>query len=63
MRVSNQSGQTVFLSEAAVSPTATLTGLPLSPGEVDYFAINPGEKIAAITASGSGTVYLSEMGL
>lgn len=62
VRVFNGSGQTVFLSAAATAPTATTAGLPLGDGQAEYYLVNPGEKIAAITAAGSGTVYVSEMG-
>lgn len=63
VRVFNGSGQTVYLSEPGASPTAAVTDLPLADGIYEYFTVAPGEKIAAITASGSGTVAVSEMGL
>lgn len=61
VRVFNGSGQTVFLSDPGAAPTAATSDMPLADGATEYFLISPGEKIAAITASGSGTVYVSEM--
>lgn len=63
VRVYNAGADTVFLSASAVAPTATTAGFPLADGGEHYFMIAPGEKIAAITASGTATVYVSEMGL
>ena len=45
----------------AGSPTAT-TSLPYLPaGEIEIIKVSPGEKVAAILASGTGAIYISQL--
>lgn len=41
--------------------TATTSDVYLPAGVVDYVIVTPGESIAAIQASASGTLYVTEM--
>lgn len=43
-----------------VNPTADSTGLFLPAGMIEYFGINPGDKVAAIQKSSAGTLYIME---
>ena len=43
------------------SPTATNSKTYLPAGEVEYFKVSEGEKIAAILASGTGAIYIAEL--
>ena len=45
----------------AGSPTATTSDAKLPPNVVEYFTVNPGEKIAAIRTSTSGTLSVCEV--
>ena len=43
------------------APTATNSKTYLPAGEVEYFKVSEGEKIAAILASGTGAIYIAEL--
>lgn len=43
------------------NPTATTSHAYLAAGVVEYIAIKPGEKIAAIRASADGTLFITPM--
>lgn len=43
------------------NPTATTSNMPLAPFVPEYFQIVPGQKIAAIQNSSSGTLYITEV--
>lgn len=45
----------------AKSPTATTSDMFLPAGETEYFDVKPGQKVAAIQSSASGTLYVTEM--
>ena len=42
------------------APTATNAKTYLPAGEVEYFKVSEGEKVAIILASGSGAAYIAE---
>ena len=44
-----------------VSPTATNSKTYLPAGEVEYYKVSEGEKVAAILASGTGNLYVAEL--
>jgi hypothetical protein len=47
----------------SADPTAdTTTSIYMPAGLVEYFAIEPGEKLAVIQDSAAGTVYVQPMG-
>ena len=55
----------VIASEACflvfgANPTATSAGMFLAAGAVEYFAVTPGQKVAAIQASTGGSLYITE---
>ena len=43
------------------NPTATTSNMPLAANVPEYFQITPGQKIAAIQNSASGTLYITEV--
>lgn len=43
------------------APVATVTDLLVPGGYPEYFRINPGEKIAFVTATGTGTANVTVM--
>jgi hypothetical protein len=43
------------------SPTATNSKTYLPAGEVEYYKVSEGEKVAAILASGTGNLYVAEL--
>lgn len=43
------------------SPTATTAGVFMPAGLVEYFTINPGEKVSAIQSSAGGTLHVTEI--
>jgi hypothetical protein len=43
------------------NPTATTSGTWLPATSPEYFAVHPGDKVAVIQKSASGTLNLSEM--
>ena len=43
------------------APTATNAKTYLPAGEVEYFKVSEGEKVAIILASGSGAAYIAEL--
>lgn len=45
----------------AGTPTATTSHMFMADGQTEYFAISPGEKVAAIQSAEAGTVYVTEM--
>lgn len=45
----------------AVGSTATTSSVPLSAGSAEYIRIDLGDTIAAITSSGSATLYVTLM--
>lgn len=45
----------------AGTPTATTSDVFMAAGATEYFAISPGEKVAAIQSSEAGTVYVTEL--
>lgn len=61
VRVYNPTAAIAFISTGDATVEATMGDLPLAPGLTEYFIVNPGERLAAILASGTGTVYVSEM--
>jgi hypothetical protein len=44
------------------NPTATTSGLLLLASQPEYFTVRPGELIAVIQSSASGTLNVAEMG-
>jgi len=42
------------------APVATTSGMFLPAGYVEYFRCEPGEKVAALAPSGSGTLNVTE---
>lgn len=52
------SADTAFIAFGGSSITATTSGYPILPGTVQTFSVGQGETyIAAITASGTATLY------
>lgn len=47
--------------DSASGTVTTSNGFPIAAGEYHYLAVRPGQYVAAILASGSGTVQCSEM--
>ena len=45
----------------AGSPTATTSMAYLPAGEIEIIKVSPGEKVAAILASGTGAIYISQL--
>ena len=43
------------------SPTATNSKTYLPAGEVEYYKVSEGEKVAAILGSGTGALYIAEL--
>jgi hypothetical protein len=43
------------------SPVATANNMLLAPNFPEYFTVQPGQKVAAILGSGTGTLYVTEM--
>lgn len=43
------------------SPTATANDPPLPANSVEYFSINPGEKVSAIQVASGGTLHVTEI--
>jgi hypothetical protein len=43
------------------SPTATTSSVKLPPNVPEYFAVTPGQKIAAIRTTTSGTLHVTEV--
>ncbi len=43
------------------SPTATTSDVYLPPNWAEYFAITPGQKVAAIQAAAGGSMSVTEM--
>jgi hypothetical protein len=42
------------------NPTATVSSAYLPAGVVEYFAITPGHRVAALQASSGGTLYVTQ---
>jgi hypothetical protein len=47
--------------KVGANPTATTSDTYLPSGTVEYIAIAPGEKVAAIRSSADGTLNITEM--
>jgi hypothetical protein len=45
----------------AGTPTATTNSVKLPPNVPEYFAVTPGQKIAAIRTTTSGTLHVTEV--
>jgi hypothetical protein len=45
----------------AKDPTALTTDAKLAPGVPEYFVVTPGQKVAAIRTSTSGSLYVTEV--
>ena len=45
----------------ATSPTATATKTFLTAKEIEIWKVSPGQKVAAILATGTGAIYISEL--
>ncbi len=43
------------------SPTATTSEMKLAPGLPEYFVVTPGQKVAAIRTTTSGSLYVTEV--
>jgi len=43
-----------------INPVATATSLYLPAGAIEYFGVNPGEKIAVIQVSTGGFLFITE---
>jgi hypothetical protein len=43
------------------SPTATTSEAKIAPGVEYFYCVNPGEKIAAIRTTTSGSLYVTEV--
>lgn len=59
---STASASEAFVVSGNSSVAATVgTGVPIGPGQAYHFAVDPGEYVAAICASGTATLYVSEL--
>ena len=47
--------------QIAVSPTATTSKTFLPAKEIEIWKVSPGEKVAAILATGTGAIYISQL--
>ena len=45
----------------AASPTATSSKTFLPAKEIEIWKVSPGEKVAAILATGTGAIYISQL--
>jgi hypothetical protein len=61
VRVATTSASGCFYVVGDGTPTATTSGVFLPANWVDYVTITPGEKISAITATGTGTLNITEV--
>ena len=43
------------------APTATTADVYIPQNTIEYFTINPGEKVSAVQLSSGGTLYVTEM--
>jgi hypothetical protein len=57
----NVSGQTVFVTYGGSAVDATTSDEPVQDGERIDRIVTPGQYVSAITASGSGSVYVVEL--
>lgn len=58
VRLFNDGSSTAFIAFGSSTVEATATSLPIPSGGVEIFAVNPATThIAAITASGTTTIY------
>jgi hypothetical protein len=49
-----------FVRADVAGGTALVTDLPLAANVPEYFTLNPGQYVIAITSGGSGTLYVTE---
>jgi hypothetical protein len=59
VRLYNAGAVTVFVRWGGTAQTAVTTDLALAPGAVEIFHKGSGTRMAAITASGSATLYVT----
>lgn len=59
VRVANTGTGLAFIAFGKGSATATTSGLPILPGTVEAFEIGSATYVAAITATGSTTLYFT----
>lgn len=61
VRVFNSSSGIVFIRFAdQPDPVATTSDLPIAPNSVEAFSLRGARYVAAVTASGTGTVYFTD---
>lgn len=61
VRVYNDLSEKVFIKFGTSGITAATTDMPIGAGATEVFEINSSHThVAAITASGSGTIYFTE---
>lgn len=64
VHVRNDTGALAYIAMVSTGgAVTTANGFPLASGTAEYFKVNPGERVAAILASGTGTIVVSEMTL
>lgn len=67
VRIYNKTGQTVFVravdTAVAAGSVTTANGMPIGDGELEWLKVQKGQRIAAITSTGTGTLYVTEHGL
>jgi hypothetical protein len=59
VRLYNSGSVTMFVRWGSSAQTAVTTDMALAPGAVEVFHKANATRLAAITASGSGTLYIS----
>lgn len=59
VRVYNSGSVTAFIRFGRTTATATTSDMPLPPGAVETFSKGSYDVLAAITASGTATVYVT----
>lgn len=59
VRLYNATSVTVFVRWGTTAQTAVTTDMAIAPGTVEVFSKNNATRLAAITASGSGTLYIT----
>lgn len=63
IRVVNLSGALAYVRQGASDITVSASnGFPIAAGAGHYFAVAPGEYVAGILASGTGSIAVCEMG-
>lgn len=59
MRVVNAGTAIAFIKWGSSAPTATTADMPILPGAIEVFSVGTTTNVAAITASGTATVYFT----